>query len=152
MQIEHIANRQLLQIGEHLLRSHTTVAGKNGMGACTAHGEGTAQQMPHTPLQRVVSGAVVDGQVYADLRDLHISHCAVAGNVELAFVIPGSIRQSRLGVGFTGRAGCDGFVVRNGLLLCFQQGTVVCLLDDFFISSVDFRCVPFVDIVADDRI
>ena len=42
VQIEYIPNDQLLQIGEHFLRSHTTVSREDRMGAAAAYRERTA--------------------------------------------------------------------------------------------------------------
>ena len=108
--------------------------------------------MSNTTLQGIVSGAMVDGKIYIDFGDFHIAHGAVTGDIELTIIVDSSFQKCSLGVGFIGCSGSNCFVVGNCQFLCFKQGAVVCLLDDFLISSLDFRCILFINIVADDRI
>ena len=69
------------------LRSHAAVPGENAVSAFPAYGEGAAQQMPDAPFQRIILRAMVDGQVDADLGNLHITHDAIPGEIELAVIV-----------------------------------------------------------------
>lgn len=80
-QIEGIPNFQLVQVGKHLLTGETGVAGENGVGAAAANGQGTANEMTDTPVERFFLRTMVNGQGYCQLRDMDIAHGSGAGEV-----------------------------------------------------------------------
>ena len=45
--------------------------------------------MPHATVQHLRVRAVVDGQIYLNFGDFHITHNPVSGNVQLIVVILG---------------------------------------------------------------
>ena len=82
VQVKHVALGQLLQIGKQPLIAHAGMACENAVGALTPHRQGRAQQMTDATLQSRTVRAVVNRQVYVDLGDLHISHDAVALEIQ----------------------------------------------------------------------
>ena len=57
------------------------------MSAFSSDRKRTAQQMTNTTLQGVVSSAMVDGKIYIDFGDLHVTHSSVTSYVQLRLII-----------------------------------------------------------------
>ena len=121
------------------------------MGAFPTYGKGTAQQMPDAPFQRIILRAVVDGQIHADLGNLHIAHNAIPGKIELAVIVGRCSPQALLAVGFC-CAGDKGTIVGIGKLLRLEKFAVVRLLHNLLIGGVNLGCVLLVNIITDNRI
>ena len=81
LQIEGVPNFQLVQVGKHLLACKTGVTGEDGVGAAAANGQGTANEMPHAPVQGFLIRAMVDRQGYPQLGNMNIAHGSGAGEV-----------------------------------------------------------------------
>ena len=70
------------------------------VGAGTAHRQAGAFQMAGRHLQHAVAGAVVDGQLHADLGDRDVAHDSGSGHIQRAFVAGepvGEIQSVRVG-------------------------------------------------------
>ncbi len=151
MEVEHIPGNELFQIGEHLLGRHTAVTGQNGMSAFSTDWERAAQQMPDAAFQRIIFGAVINGQIYADFWNYHIAHNAVSSDIELIVIVFGCCLQSFLTVGFC-RTWDDGEVVSIGKFLCFKKFAVICLLNNLLIGSMNLGSILLVYIITDNGI
>ena len=57
------------------------MTGEDGVGAAAANGQGTANEMPHAPVQGFLLRAVVDGEGYPQLGDMNIAHSPGSGKV-----------------------------------------------------------------------
>ena len=57
------------------------MTGENGVGAAAANGQGTANEMADTPVERFFLRTVVNGQEYCQLWDMDIPHGSGAGEV-----------------------------------------------------------------------
>ena len=83
---EHIPHRQLIQVAEQLGAGQAPVAADDAVGTCPAHRQGGALHMAQRHLQYSLAGAVVDGQVHAQVRDFQRRHDAGARHVQQAVV------------------------------------------------------------------
>ncbi len=94
VQIEMVALLELVEVGEEARARQAAMRRKHAVGGLAADGQGRALQMPHAAGQRLLGGAVVDGQRLADLGNLDIAHHPVAAEGKLGEVV----RTLRLGV------------------------------------------------------
>ena len=87
LQIENISNLQLRKIGEHLLTRHAAVGGQNTVGRVTAYRQRTAQQVTDANFEDFRVCSMINGQMDFNGRDLHISHNAITGNIQLMIIV-----------------------------------------------------------------
>ncbi len=118
---EHVPLLQLIQVGEQGRAGESSVGGYHGMAPPAAYGEGASLQVACGFLEDCLFCGMVDGDLDADLRDFHIAHHAVAGEVqagEVGFV--GCIPVCGGGEGVGQHIGLQGFVVgqRGRFLAC----------------------------------
>ena len=90
---ESVADLHQIQIAEQLGRRQTAVRREHRVGALAADGQGRAFYMADHLLQHVLIRAVCDGKPQIQLRDLDITHHAIAIEVEQRIVF----RLFRLG-------------------------------------------------------
>ena len=86
MQHKHIANLELVKIGEEPGAWQAPVSGEHTVASRTANGQAGPVQMPHGDLQDGLLSAVIDGQHHIDHGDLDIAHDAVAADIQQGFV------------------------------------------------------------------
>ena len=117
------------------------------MGARAAHRKAAALQMARRHLQNAVAGAVVNGQLHADLGDGDVPHDAGTGDVEgvgVAAHLFGPVKG-------IGRFGQPPVVVvggvKIGLIVHVRQ-----VFNLFRVARHSARLVFLVDIVTDGRI
>ena len=122
------------------------------MGADSSYRQRTAQQMSGATLQGAGIRTVVNGQVDADSRNLHISHNPASAGVKLTVIVRRGLLKRCPGVSLLCSAGDDGLVIGFCQLPNPFQFLCVCLLDHFFIGSVDGGLVVLVVEIADDGI
>ena len=69
------------------------MTGQNTMRTDAADRQGCAEQVPDTLIQRFLGGAVVYGQLHADLRNLDVTHDPVTAHIQKTPVAFLSFRQ-----------------------------------------------------------
>ena len=94
---------------------------------------------------------MINRQRYGYFWNVHITHDAVSGNIELAVVVGRCSLQALLAVGCC-CAGDKGMVVGIGKLLCFEKFAVIRLLHNLLISSVNLGGILLVYIITYNRI
>ena len=114
MDVKLIPDRQLVQAGEQLGAGQAAVAGEHGVAVFAADGQRGRLDMADAFLQDLLAGAVVDGQVNADLGDGDAAHHAV--HIQDLFVIFGQ------GVAAAGHKGVMHGVPGKVFVVFFGQG------------------------------
>ena len=149
--IKHIALVQLIQVGKHPCSRKARMTGQDAMRTDAADRQGCAEQVSDALIQRFLGGAVVYGQLHADLRNLDVAHDPVAAYIQKTPVALLGFRQRFTGKRVFGSA-LQGSVVQDSLFLLCDQFHGVQLFHGLIVTGLDNAPVLFANDIAHKRI
>jgi len=142
-----IAHLQLVEVGKQLSAGQAAVRRDDRVGRSAAHRQAGAFQMTCRHLQHAVVGAVVDGQLHADLFNGDVAHNARAGNIQ-RFVVAGKLIRTEEGVFVGGHLCVKGIGgVKVGAVIRIGHGVHV-----LRVACHRAGLVALVDVIADSGV